>query len=303
MGWTVADIPSQRGRTAVVTGTGGLGYETALALAQAGGEVILAGRNPAKGSEAITQIRAQVPQANIAFEELDLASLASVEDFAVRLGKACSRLDLLINNAGVMAPPTRQTTVDGFELQFGTNYLGPFALTARLLPLLRKGQTPRVVNVSSLAHRNGKIAFDDLQAERRYQPFTAYSQSKLAQVLFSAELQRRSDAGDWGLIANTAHPGVATTELVRNGPGAHSLVDRGMALVNPFLSQSPAAGALPTLFAATAPEAVGGALYGPDGWMEMKGAPRLARIAPQGRQAEVGERLWQVSEQLARVAF
>lgn len=304
MGWTVADMPSQQGRTAVVTGTGGLGYETALALAKAGGAVILAGRNPAKGADAVAQIRAQAPQADITFDALDLASLASIQDFAERLQRSRTRLDLLVNNAGVMAPPKRQTTADGFELQFGTNYLGHFALTARLLPLLRNGVRPRVVNVSSLAHRSGKIAFDDLQTERPYRPFGAYSQSKLAQVLFTFELQRLSEAQGWGLICNAAHPGFATTELMANGPGADSLMSRlVMGAMQPFLGQSPAAGALPTLYAATAPEAVGAALYGPDGLMEMKGAPKRAKVAPAVMRADVAARLWQVSGQLAQVAI
>jgi NAD(P)-dependent dehydrogenase (short-subunit alcohol dehydrogenase family) len=304
MGWTIADMPSQQGRTAVVTGTGGLGYETALALAEAGGAVILAGRNSKKGAEAVAQIRAEAPPSDITFEALDLASLASVQAFADRLQRSRSRLDLLVNNAGVMAPPKRQTTADGFELQFGTNYLGHFALTARLLPLLRAGVRPRVVNVSSLAHRGGKIAFDDLQSERPYRPFAAYSQSKLAQLLFTLELQKLSEAEGWGLICNAAHPGFATTELMANGPGAESLLSRVVvAAMLPVLGQPPAAGALPTLFAATAPEAVGAAFYGPDGPMEMKGAPRRVKVAPAAKQADVAARLWQISGQLAQVAI
>lgn len=304
MGWTVGDMPSQQGRTAVVTGTGGLGYETALALAQAGGAVVVAGRNPTKGAEAVAQIRAQAPQADVAFEVLDLASLDSVRDFADRLRQSRPRLDLLVNNAGVMAPPKRKTTADGFELQFGVNYLGHFALTARLLPLLRKGVAPRIVNVSSLAHRGGKIAFDDLQSEHPYRPFAAYSQSKLAQLLFTLELQRLSDAQGWGVMCNAAHPGFATTELMANGPGAESLVSRlVMNAMQPFFGQPPAAGALPTLYAATSPEAVGAAFYGPDGPMEMKGAPKRVKASPAARQGDVAQRLWQVSSQLAQVAI
>lgn len=181
MGWSVSDIPSLHGRTAVVTGAGGLGYETALALARAGAEVVVAGRNPAKGEQALAQIRGEAPQARIAFEALDLASLASIAGFAERRLARGGGLDLLINNAGVMAPPTRQTTADGLEVQFGVNYLGHFALTARLLPLLRKSARPRIVNVSSLAHRRGRLDFADLQSEGGYKPFQAYSDSKLAQ--------------------------------------------------------------------------------------------------------------------------
>ncbi|CAN7601225.1 SDR family oxidoreductase [Phenylobacterium sp. LjRoot219] len=300
MGWTVSDLPSQRGRTAVVTGAGGLGYETALGLAQAGAEVVVAGRNPTKGEAAVAQIRSQVPQARVAFEPVDLADLASIAAFAERFKSSRRKLDLLVNNAGVMAPPSRQTTADGFELQFGTNYLGHFALTARLLPQLLNGERPRVVNVSSLAHRNGKLDFGDLQTERPYKPFRAYSLSKLAQVVFTLELQRRSEANGWGLTSAAAHPGFATTELIANGQGANSLMARAMGVINPWLSQSPAAGALPTLYAAAATDATGGALYGPDGLMEMKGAPKRAWIAPVAIQADAA-RLWSVSEQLAGV--
>jgi NAD(P)-dependent dehydrogenase (short-subunit alcohol dehydrogenase family) len=196
--WTIADIPSQSGRSAVVTGTGGLGFETALALARAEAEVILAGRNADRGAASVARIRAQVPEANIGFAELDLASLASVAAFAKRMAAEHGSLDLLVNNAGVMTPPRRHTTADGFELQFGTNYLGHFALTGRLLPLLRAARAPRIVEVSSIAHRRASMDFQDLQAEKRYRPWAAYGQSKLAMLIFALELQRRSDAGGRG---------------------------------------------------------------------------------------------------------
>jgi len=303
MGWSVSDMPSLRGRTAVVTGAGGLGYETALALAQAGAQVIVAGRNRAKGEEALAQIRQGAPQARVAFEVLDLASLASVGDFAERLLARDAAIDLLINNAGVMAPPKRQTTADGLELQFGTNYLGHFALTARLLPLLRRSGRARVVNVSSLAHRRGRLDFADLQAARAYKPFQSYSDSKLAQLLFTQELQRRSDASGWSLLSLAAHPGVATTELIANGQGAGSLMGRVMGLVEPLFSQSAAAGALPTLYAATAADVAPGGYYGPDGFSGMKGAPAPARLATTVKQPAVAARLWEVSEQLAGLRF
>jgi NAD(P)-dependent dehydrogenase (short-subunit alcohol dehydrogenase family) len=200
-----------------------------------------------------------------------------------------------------MAPPSRKTTADGFELQFGTNYLGHFALTGRLLPLLRQGSQPRIVNVSSLAHRGGKVDFDDLQTEHHYQPFRAYCLSKLSQLIFALELQRRSEAGSWGLISNAAHPGMASTSLVANGQGASSLLARMENLLKPLFWQSAAAGALPTLYAAAAPEALGGTFYGPDGFMETKGAPKRAWIAPTARQAQVAARLWDASEQLTGV--
>src|SRR5258707_344849 len=219
-GWSTADIPSQDGKTAVITGaTGGLGYQTALALAGAGAAVVLTGRNDAKGQDAIQRIRGQFPNAKISYETLDLASLASVAGFAARFAAAHASLDLLINNAGVMALPKRQTTADGFEMQFGTNYLGHYALTAHLLPLLRRGNQPRVVNLSSLAHRSGAIDFDDLQGAKSYNPFKAYCQSKLAMLMFALELQRRSNAAGWGLLSNAAHPGYALTDLIANGPG------------------------------------------------------------------------------------
>src|SRR2546422_6134675 len=214
-----SEIPSQLGRTAVVTGaTGGLGYETALALAKAGSEVILTGRDDQKGQSAIEKISREVTGARVSYERLDLASLASVADFAQRM-HARQSLDLLINNAGVMALPHRQTTADGFEMQFGTNHLGHFALTAQLMPLLRRASGARVVSVSSLAHRTGFIDFDDLQGARVYSPWKAYGQSKLATLMFALELQRRSEAAGWNLISNAAHPGFARTNLFASGPG------------------------------------------------------------------------------------
>lgn len=303
MGWTAADIPSLRGRAAVVTGTGGLGYETALALARAGAEVVVAGRNPDRGEAAVAAIGRQAPQARARFEAVDLASLASVAEFAERLLQRAAPLDLLINNAGVMAPPTRRTSADGLELQFATNYLSHFALTARLLPLLRQAERPRVVNVSSLAHRRGRLDFADLQSVRRYRPFQAYSDSKFAQLVFTLELQRRSAAHGWGLLSLAAHPGVATTELVANGPGVGSLSSRIIGLMQPLFSQPAAAGALPTLYAAAAPDVAGGGYYGPDGFSEMKGAPAPARLAAAVQQPQLAARLWAVSEELAGVRF
>jgi NAD(P)-dependent dehydrogenase (short-subunit alcohol dehydrogenase family) len=190
--WTIADIPSQKGKIAVVSGaTGGLGYQTALALARAEADVVLTGRNQAKGRDAISEIRSQLPRAKVSFEPLDLASLASVTDCARRLAASHPSVDLLINNAGLMALPTRQLTSDGFEMQFGTNYLGHYALTAHLLPLLRCSPAPRVVSLSSIAHRTGFIQFGDLNGERLYSPWKAYNQSKLAMLVFALELPQR----------------------------------------------------------------------------------------------------------------
>jgi NAD(P)-dependent dehydrogenase (short-subunit alcohol dehydrogenase family) len=297
--WTTADIPSQADRVAIVTGTGGLGYETALALAAAGATVVLAGRSEKKGLESVANVRTQFPRAQIRFAMLDLASLASVADFSHRFASDHSTLDLLVNNAGVMSPPKRQTTADGFELQFGTNYLGHFALTAHLLPQLRRGRAPRVVNVSSGMSNWGAIRFDDLQWERSYKPARSYAQSKLANLMFALELQRRSDANRWGLMSNAAHPGYALTELIPNGPGPNLLSN----LLAPFASQSAAEGALPTLFAATAPDAKAAAYYGPDGFLGLKGAPGRARIPSQAKDLEAAKRLWEVSERLTGATF
>jgi len=307
--WTTRDIPPQQGRLAVITGaTGGLGLETALALAGAGAEVVLTGRNAAKGEAALAAVRAAHPAANIRYADLDLASLASVKAFADRFLAERDGLDLLVNNAGVMAPPTRHVTQDGFELQFGTNYLGHFALTAHLLPALRKGREPRVVNLSSGAHRiQAAIHFDDLQWERRYGPWPAYAQSKLAMLMFAFELQRHSDAQGWGLMSNAAHPGFAATGLQSAGPGlgrqGPSFFERLNGLLGPLLSQSAAAGALPTLFAATSPEAKPAGYYGPQGFVEMKGPVGEAVVGQRARDVAVAARLWEVSEQLTGVGW
>jgi len=275
---TQAEIPSQLGKTAVVTGaTGGLGCETALALSKAGAEVILTGRDDRKGQSAIERIGREVIGAKVSFEHLDLASDASIADFAQRMG-ARQSLDLLINNAGVMALPRRQTTADGFEMQFGTNHLGHFALTARLMPLLRLASGPRVVSVSSLAHRTGFIDFADLEGARVYSPWKAYGQSKLATLMFALELQRRSDAAGWNLLSNAAHPGFARTNLFASGPGG--LVSLATGFAAPFFGHSAADGARPILFAAASPEAKPGSYYGPGGIGELRGAPAPALVMP-----------------------
>jgi NAD(P)-dependent dehydrogenase (short-subunit alcohol dehydrogenase family) len=302
--WSVADIPPQNGKLAVVTGaTGGLGYETALALARAGADVLVTGRNAEKGRVAIEQIKRAVPSAKVRFAMLDLASLASIRAFAASMLANGRPLDLLINNAGVMDLPTRRLTEDGFELQFGTNHLSHFALTALLLPLLRKAQAPRVVNVSSLAHRGGKIDFSNLQAERKYNSWAAYQQSKLANLLFTFELQRRSDAYGWGLMSNAAHPGYARTELIPNGPGTGGLKGIGVKVLGSFMSHSAAAGALPTLFAATSPEAAPNGYYGPNGFYELKGPVAPAKVFPQAKDEAVARKLWEISEQLTGVKW
>ncbi len=300
--WTTRDIPPQRGRTIVVTGTGGLGFECALALARAGAEVILAGRNPARGEAAVERIRRDAPGADAAFEPLDLGSLDSVAAFGRRLAAGRGRIDVLINNAGVMTPPRRQATADGFELQFSTNHLGHVALTAHLLPLLRRGTAARVVSVSSVAARQGAIDFDDLQAERAYRPMPVYAQSKLACLMFAFELQRRSDAAGWGITSIAAHPGVARTDLLHNAPGRFSLAGMARSALW-FLFQPAAQGALPILFAATAPDARPGGYYGPDRLSETRGHPAEAKSPPQALEAHLAARLWDVSCALAGVDF
>lgn len=301
-GWNASDIPSQRGRSALVTGTGGLGYEDALALACAGAEVIIAGRNAAKGADAVARIRSRQPNANVRFAWLDLADIHSVRAFGTRLRAERDSLDLLVNNAAVMTPRIRQVTADGFELQFGTNHLGHFALTAELLPLLRKGVQPRVVTVSSVAARSGAIAFDNLQAERRYEPMSIYSQSKLANLMFAFELQRRSRAFGWGITSVAAHPGVSRTDLIPNGAGRMSLPGLARTALW-FLFQPAAQGALPTLFAATSPDIVPGGYYGPDKFGETRGSPSVARVPPQADDDAVASRLWDVSARLTGASF
>jgi NAD(P)-dependent dehydrogenase (short-subunit alcohol dehydrogenase family) len=306
--WTTKNIPDQTGRIAVITGaTSGIGYETAKALAGAGARVIIASRNVEKGKAVIAEIRAQHAGAEASFEPLDLSSLTSVANCAARLQASLPRIDLLINNAGVMAIPTRHVTEDGFEMQLGANYIGHFALNLRLLPKVLLGHAPRVVTVSSLAHRSGKINFDDLQWEQRYGYWSAYAQSKLATLLFSLELERIARAEGWNLTSIAAHPGFAATGLQSTGPrmgrSGPSWLERLSKLLGPVLSQTAAAGALPTLFAATAPDAKGGVMYGPDGFSEMWGSPSLARIVPAAQDEAVWRKLWQVSEALTGLSL
>jgi NAD(P)-dependent dehydrogenase (short-subunit alcohol dehydrogenase family) len=299
--WTAADIPPQRGRTVVVTGTGGLGFQCALALARAGANVIVAGRNATKGAAAVGQIRRIAGDVKVRFAELDLASLDSIEAFSGWLHDSRRSVDLLINNAAVMTPPRRLTTADGFELQLGTNYLGHFALTANLLPLLARGDRPRVVTLSSVAARDGAIDFDDLQSERRYKPMAAYGQSKLACLMFAFELQRRSTTAGWGIQSIAAHPGISRTDLLPNGAGAWSVAGISRRVLW-FLVQPAAQGALPALYAATSPQARGGCYYGPDKLSETRGYPAVARTPPQALDVELAARLWTESERLTRVS-
>jgi len=294
--WTTDNMPPQHGRSAVVTGTGGLGFEDALALARAGASVVIAGRNPWKGTEAVAAIKQAVPQAAIRFGKVDLANLTSVAEFAAQLRREQDSLDILINNAGVMNPPQRRTTNDGFELQFGTNYLGHFVLTAHLLPLLKRGQRPRVITVSSIAARMGAIDFDDLQAERSYTPMRVYSQSKLACLMFALELSRRSRLAGWGIESVAAHPGVTRTDLIANGAAGQLTMHTMVRRLLWFLFQPAWQGALSTLFAATDPSARDGAYYGPDRLGGTRGYPTEEQPPPQALDASVAARLWEYSQ-------
>jgi NAD(P)-dependent dehydrogenase (short-subunit alcohol dehydrogenase family) len=298
--WTTADIPDQTGRVAVITGANtGLGYETAAALAEHGAHVVLAVRNLDKGKEAVARITENASQADVALQELDLTSLDSVRAAAEQLRAAHDRIDLLINNAGVMYT-TKQTTKDGFELQFGTNHLGHFAFTGLLVDRLLPVAGSRVVTVSSVGHRIlADIHFDDLQWERSYNRVAAYGQAKLANLLFTYELQRRL-ASEGTTIAVAAHPGMSDTELMRNMPAALRFAFERLA---PLIAQNPAMGALPTLRAATDPAALGGQYYGPDGIGQTQGYPKIVGSSKKSHDTDLQRRLWAVSEELTGVAF
>jgi len=300
--WTTQDIPSQAGRVAVVTGANsGLGLVTARELARAGAAVVLACRNLDKGERAMAQIRSELREPELALEQLDLADLASIRAFADRYRAGNERLDLLINNAGVMAPP-RRLTKDGFESQFGSNHLGHFALTGLLLGSLLAAPEPRVVTVSSPAHRiPGGINFDDLQGERRYFNWRAYGQSKLANLMFCFELQRRSGAAHAELKSMAAHPGYARTNLQFAAPPWYEQLL--MRITNPVMGQSAEMGALPTLYAATVTDLPGGSFVGPDGFMEQRGHPHVVTAAAKAYDEEAWRRLWEVSEQLTGVRY
>jgi NAD(P)-dependent dehydrogenase (short-subunit alcohol dehydrogenase family) len=303
--WTTIDIPSQRGKLAVVTGANsGLGFCVALELAKAGASVILACRDEAKGTNALARIRAQVRPAHVSLERLNLAELESVQAFAEKIVRR-GKLDLLVNNAGILAPPKRETTADGFEMQFGVNHLGHFALTGWLLPALLQAERPRVITVSSLAHSFGRMDFSDLQAEHFYFPWAAYAQSKLANLLFAFELQARSDAANSKLLSVAAHPGLSATNIVAAGPGMDgpSLQAIFLMVTSSMLSQPAAQGSLPILYAATAPAVKRGGFYGPAGIGEFWGYPQPARLAPQASERKVAMKLWQISEQLTGVRY
>ena len=304
--WTAADIPDQSGHVAVVTGANsGLGLVTARGLARAGATVVMGCRDLGKAEVAAASIREAVPGANLEIEALDLADLASIGAFAGRVKAHHPRIDLLINNAGVMAPPRRETK-DGFEMQIGTNHLGHFALTGRLLPSLLASAEPRVVTISSVAHRTGKMDFDDLHSTRHYNRWRAYGQSKLSNLLFMRELARRAVGTE--LVSAAAHPGYSATHLQSSGPGTGGGIVSGlntltMRITNALLAQSDEMGALPALYAATMPDVRTGAYVGPDGFMERGGHPRYVGSTGASKNEADARRLWDVSVELTGVDY
>ena len=304
--WSARDIPDLTGRTSIVTGANsGLGFHTTRGLAGHGAAVTMAVRDTAKGETAAAQIRAELPSADITVARLDLADLASVRDFATAWSaEHPDGLDLLINNAGVMAIPKR-STADGFEMQFGTNHLGHFALTGLLLPALVAQPRSRVVTVSSGAHRLGRMNFDDLMGDKSYRAWRTYGQSKLSNLLFTSELQRRLDANGVPILALAAHPGYASTNLQAVGPdmSGRSWMKAPIDLATKVLAQSAEMGALPTLFAATAPGLPGNSYVGPDGFMEQRGHPRLVDRSAAAKNRDDAKRLWEVSETLTSVHY
>ena len=299
--WTAAQIPDQHGRTAVVTGANsGLGLITARELARKGASVVMACRNMDKGQSAEAEIRGQMPDGELALAELDLGSLASVAAFADRFLASHDGLDLLLNNAGVMAPPRRETA-DGFELQIGTNHLGHFALTGRLIASMQGREDARVVTLSSIAHKTGRIDFDDLQSQRSYRRWGAYGQSKLADLMTALELDRRLRAAGSTIKSLAAHPGYAATNLQS---AAVPSIDRWVMVVTNFvLAQDAEVGALAPLYAATEPGLEGGTYVGPDGLGELRGHPHPVKPSASARDEKVAARLWEVSEELTGVSF
>ena len=309
--WTTADIPDLTGLRAIVTGANsGLGLVTATELARHGASVTMACRDQVKGAAALATVQQTAPEADcVTMAALDLASLASVREFSAGLlAENSGGLDILVNNAGVMALPKRETTVDGFERQLGTNHLGHFALTGLLLPALEQRPGARVVSVSSNAHKFGSMNFDDLMSEQKYGSWRAYGQSKLANLLFALELARRVDLAKIALISVAAHPGFSDTNLVANGPasrtsGVASVLNSVTGFATKLMSQSAQMGALPQLYAAVAPGVPSGAYVGPDGLAERAGYPKVVTPTKAAQDTEAARRLWNISEELTGVSY
>lgn len=314
-GWSVSQVPNQTGRRFIITGANsGIGYFAALELARSGATVVLACRDQRRGEAALSKLRHHVPNAAIDLAIVDLASLTSIRQFAEKENGRATRIDVLINNAGVMTPPKRLETTDGFELQFGTNVLGHFALTAWLLPALGRSaaagsERPRVVTIASIAHKQGLLNFQDLQSSNTYSPMGAYRQSKLANLMFAMELDRRLRGVSSPLsrvMSVAAHPGVANTNLFKAAdyPPLELRIRQLISVLIGALMNTQAAGAVPTLFAATAPEVVSGGYYGPQGWQETRGGDAgAANITPQALDRAAAERLWAECERLTGVSM
>ncbi|OZC01616.1 oxidoreductase [Rubricoccus marinus] len=313
--WALTHLPRQTGRTAIVTGANsGIGLEASRALAALGARVVMACRNLDKGNAARMDIKSTVPGADVEVRHLDLADLASVEAFAATFTATSTapegpgdglkqRVDLLVNNAGVMALPERRETADGFEMQFGTNVLGHFALTARLLPHLLMPPAARVVWLSSIAHREGRIHFDDLNSEARYDPWTAYRQSKLADLMLALEMQRRLTDTGADAISVAAHPGISATNLATDMMSGSPIRAMLMGPLINLVAMPPWRGALPTLAAAASPTVQPADYIGPDGFREMRGTPTRAEIMPQARDEEAARRLWRACEEATGLAM
>lgn len=301
--WTPAQMPDQTGRIVIVTGaSSGIGTEAAEALAGRGAQVVLAVRDQTRGEVTRTRIMTRHPEAKVVVALLDVADLGSVRTFARRMEDTLPHVDALLNNAGLGMQSARSVTVDGFERQFGTNHLGHFALTGLSIPLLLKAPAPRVVAIASIAHRRGRIDFDDLQGEQRYDGSKAYSQSKLSNLMFALELDRRARAAGSRLVSVAAHPGIAATGFVA-AIGLPRLVVRAVTLGIGVFGQDAAQGALPGLYAATMPGVEGGQYWGSDGFMEIRGMPGPAKISPHALDRDVWGRLWAKSEELTGVHY
>ena len=301
--WTPANMPDQDGRVVVITGgSSGIGAEAADVLAGRGAQVVLAVRAQARGDAVAARMRARHSQARVMVSLLDMAELASVREFARRTADSVPQVDVLLNNAGLGLQRARAVTADGFERQFGTNHLGHFALTGLLMPVLLNALAPRVVAISSIAHRRGRIDFDDLQGERRYNGSKAYSQSKLANLMFALELDRRARAEGSRLLSVAAHPGGATTGFVAATGMPRIAAAAANAAIGVF-GQDAVRGALPGLYAAAMPDVKGGQYWGPDGFREIKGDPALAVVSPHALDQAAWQRLWTVSEQLTGVRY
>ena len=302
--WDCRNIPSLQGKTVLVTGgTSGIGFEIVSVLAQAGADVVFTGRSPDTGEQAIGKIKDQNDRAQVVFEQNDISDLEQVRRISDIIKQRYDDLDILINCAGITRLNPRRLSADGYEMQFATNYLGHFALSAQLFPLMRRSQSARIISVSSIAHKAGTLQFDDLQGEKHYSPTEAYRQSKLAQLIFALEYQKRLQMSGLSMKSIPAHPGLSLTNIYQTVFSRQPFLLKLVLNVVRIVGQSAAAGALPVLYAATSPEAEGGIYYGPQGFMDLKGPPGKAHIAPQAQNQSDAVRLWEISEKLTGLRF